>query len=137
MTLYVHESVALAYLPAELPVHVVRVERHAGEAFRGVLWIDAPDIDSTEEQNRQAALAWLPHVDLVCYVVSPERYRDDAGWRVLHSRGCKHGWAFIINRWDEGDPRQVDDLSSLLTAAGFAEPLVLRKIGRASCRERV
>lgn len=126
VTLYVHESVALADLPAELPVHVVRVERHAGEAFRGVLWIDAPDIDSTEEQNRQAALAWLPHVDLVCYVVSPERYRDDAGWRVLHSRGCKHGWAFIINRWDEGDPRQVDDLSSLLTAAGFAEPLVLR-----------
>ncbi len=126
VTLYVHESVALADLPAELPVNAVRIERHAGDAFRAALWIDAPDIDSTAEQNRQAALAWLPHVDLVCYVVSPERYRDDAGWRVLHSRGHKHGWAFIINHWDEGDPQQVADLTRLLTAAGFEQPLVLR-----------
>jgi energy-coupling factor transporter ATP-binding protein EcfA2 len=125
-TLYVHESVALADLPAHLPVEAVRVRRHRSTAHRDVLWIDAPDIDSTAEANRRAALAWLPHVDLVCYVVSPERYRDDAGWRVLRQRGHKHGWIFVLNRWDEGDPRQGEDFTGMLREAGFESPLLLR-----------
>jgi hypothetical protein len=136
VTVYVHQSVELADLPADLPltgqgpvkglpVQPGYIKRHASDAHREVLWIDAPDIDSTEESNRRSALAWLPHVDLVCYVVSPERYRDDAGWRVLRQRGHKHGWMFVLNRWDEGDPRQVEDLARLLRQAGFDDPLVL------------
>ncbi len=125
VTLYVHESVKLADLPPELPVESVRVHRHHSAAHRSVLWIDAPDIDSTAEENRRSALAWLPHVDLVCYVVSPERYRDDAGWRVLKQRGGKHGWMFVINRWDEGDARQRDDFAHLLLEAGFENPVLL------------
>jgi hypothetical protein len=99
------------------------VHRHRSDEHRGVLWIDAPDIDSVEEQNRLAALAWLPHVDLVCYVVSPERYRDDAGWRILKQRGGRHGWMFVINRWDEGDAQQRDDFARLLAEAGFEQPV--------------
>jgi hypothetical protein len=89
------------------------------------LWIDAPDIDSVDEENRQCALAWLPHVDLVCYVVSPERYRDDAGWRVLRARKLRHGWMFVMNRWDEGDLRQRADFLQMLRGAGFDDPLLL------------
>ena len=124
VTLYVHESVRLADLPPELPVDRVQVRRHTSAAQRGVLWIDAPDIDSTDQTNRQCALAWLPHVDLLCYVVSPERYRDDAGWRVLRERGHKHGWMFVMNRWDEGDRSQRDDFARMLRAAGFETPLL-------------
>jgi hypothetical protein len=91
-----------------------------------VCWIDAPDIDSTEEANRRLALAWLPYVDLVIYVVSPERYRDDVGWRVLQQRGQRHGWMFVLNRWDEGDPRQIDDMAAILRQAGFENPLLFR-----------
>jgi hypothetical protein len=125
VTVYVHESVQLADLPPELPLDAVQIKRHASDAHRDVLWVDAPDIDSTEAANRRCALAWLPHVDLVCYVISPERYRDDVGWRVLRERGHKHGWLFVLNRWDEGDPRQVEDFARLLRDAGFPDPLVL------------
>ncbi len=126
VTVYVHEDVKLAELPGDLPLQAVQVKRHAIDAQRDVLWLDAPDIDSTEEENRRCALAWLPHVDLVCYVVSPERYRDDAGWRVLAEREYQHGWIFVFNHWDEGDPQQVDDFAGMLRGAGFEEPLVVR-----------
>lgn len=125
VTLYAHEQVELGELPAEMPVERVKVARHAVENQRDVLWMDVPDIDSTHEENRSCALAWLPYVDLVVYVVSPERYRDDVGWRLLLEREHKHGWLFVINRWDEGDPAQRDDFIAILRQAGFAEPLVL------------
>jgi len=125
VTVYVHESVSLAQLPVELPLGAVRGQKHLSSAHRDVLWLDAPDIDSTAEENRRCALAWLPHVDLVCYVVSPERYRDDVGWRVLRERGHRHGWAFVLNHWDEGNPAQVADFARLLHDAGFAEPLLI------------
>ncbi len=123
VTLYAHEAIELADLPAPLLAQV-RVHRHALAQRRDVLWIDSPDIDSTEEGNRRLALSWLPHVDLVIYVMSPERYRDDVGWRVLQQRGQRHGWMFVLNRWDEGDPRQIDDLAAILRRAGFESPLL-------------
>lgn len=125
VTIYLHESVELAELPPELPVEHVRVERHRVADRRGVLWLDAPDIDSTHEDNRRLALAWLPHTDLLVYVVSPERYRDDAGWRVLLARRQRHGWMFVLNRWDEGDLGQKEDFARLLREAGFNDPLLL------------
>jgi len=125
VTLYVHESIELADLPPGLPVAQVRCERHTSDARRDVLWIDAPDIDSTYEDNRRCALRWLPHIDLLVYVVSPERYRDDVGWRVLLQRGHKHGWMFVMNRWDEGDAAQREDFTRMLRGAGFEAPLLL------------
>lgn len=122
VTIYVHEAVELAALPPELPVQRVQVRRHLNDDRRDVLWLDAPDIDTTREENRKLVFAWLPHIDLLIYVVSPERYRDDAGWRVLLERGHKHAWIFAINRWDEGDPAQRDDLLRMLRDAGFEAP---------------
>jgi hypothetical protein len=134
VTLYLHESVALADLPAELPVDTVHVARHASDAFRDVAWLDMPDIDSVAETNRATALAWLPFVDLVCYVVSPERYRDDRGWRVLLDRRQRHGWLFVMNRWDEGHADQAADFIRLLNTAGFDQPTVLRTCCRVADR---
>ncbi len=125
VTVYVHESVALADLPDELPVEKVELCRHDDQRHRDVLWLDAPDIDSVEQQNRELALAWLPHVDLLVYVVSPERYRDDVGWRVLQQRRGRHGWLFVMNRWDEGQPDQRADFVELLRSAGFDDPVLL------------
>lgn len=122
VTIYVHEAVELAALPPQLPVQRVHVRRHRNEDWRDVLWLDAPDIDTTREENRKLVFAWLPHIDLLIYVVSPERYRDDAGWRVLLERGHKHAWIFALNRWDEGDPAQRDDLLRMLREAGFEAP---------------
>lgn len=123
LTLYAHEDLPLAALPEPLAAGM-QVRRHRSAALRDVVWIDTPDIDSTQAENRALALACLPHVDLLVYVVSPERYRDDVGWRVLRERGHRHGWMFVLNRWDEGDTRQRADLEAMLRTAGFENPLV-------------
>lgn len=125
MTLYLHESVQLARLPSDMPMERVRLATHKLPRRRDVAWIDAPDIDSTQEDNRALALRWLPFVDLVIYVVSPERYRDDVGWRVLSRRRAKHAWAFVMNHWDAGDAAQIEDLRGMLRSAGFEQPLLL------------
>jgi hypothetical protein len=125
VTVYLHAAVELATLAEHFSVNQVRIARHADAARRDVLWIDMPDIDSTEQGNRELAFAWLPHVDLLIYVVSPERYRDDIGWRVLRRRGHRHGWMFVMNHWDEGATEQQADLVAILHEAGFANPLVL------------
>lgn len=126
VTVFVHEGVKLRTLPPELPLRQVGVSHHANGEQRDVMWIDCPDIDSTVTDNRELALAWLAHADLVVYVVSPERYRDDAGWRVLRNRGERHGWVFVMNRSDEGHPEQSVDFARLLGEAGFSDPQVLR-----------
>ncbi len=137
ITLYVHADVELADLPPGLPRERVRVARHHHAQWREVLWIDTPDIDSTALEHRALVLAWLPHIDLLVYVVSPERYRDDVGWKLLHERGHRHGWIFVMNRADEGDPRQTEDLRDLL-GADFPDPLVLQTCcAGATCEARV
>ncbi|MEP0845865.1 MAG: GTPase domain-containing protein [Phycisphaerae bacterium] len=135
VTIYVHESVGLADLPPELPVQRVQVRRHRNDERRDVLWLDAPDIDTTREENRKLVFAWLPHIDLLIYVVSPERYRDDVGWRVLLERGHKHAWIFALNRWDEGDPAQRDDLGRMLRDAGFESPVTFCTCCREPARD--
>lgn len=124
-TLYLHESCPLAHLPERLASAPVQVVRHTQPHARRIAWLDTPDLDSTTAEHRQLVLRWLPHVDLVVYVVSPQRYRDDVGWRILLERRGDHGWVFVLNRWDEGAAEQRDDLTRLLREAGFAEPLVL------------
>jgi hypothetical protein len=125
ITLFVHRDVQLADFPQSLPLDSVKVQRHGESRQRDIVWVDMPDVDSTEAANRACALAWLPHIDLLIYVVSPERYRDDAGWRVLLERGRRHGWLFVMNHWDEGDTAQRDDFVRMLRTAGFDEPVVL------------
>jgi hypothetical protein len=111
-------------LPDDPPLQGVVVHEHSNPAQRDVVWVDMPDIDSAQEANRRLALRWLPHIDLLVYVVSPERYRDDAGWRLLLEQGGRHAWMFVINRWDEGDAAQREDFAAILRAAGFERPLV-------------
>lgn len=126
ITLYLHSSIELADLPPSLPIEKIRVDRHTNNRYRDVLWIDMVDVDSTEISNQQLAFAWLSYIDLLIYVVSPERYRDDTGWQVLQQRGQKHGWIFVINHWDEGDQKQVEDFKTILGEVGFKNPLLFK-----------
>jgi len=124
VSIYLHESLHLRQLPAGFPVDRVRVARHADEQRRQVLWIDMPDIDSTEASNRDLVADWLPHIDVLIYVVSPERYRDDKGWRLLREHVREHAWLFVVNQWDRGQPAQREDFIKLLGQGGFARPLL-------------
>ncbi len=125
VTLYLHESHALASLPKEFPVSKTRIAHHRDDSKRDVVWIDMPDFDSTETANRKLVFAWLPYMDWVIYVVSPERYRDDAGWQIVRQRGHRHRWLFVMNHWDVGTEEQVEEFVADLKHAGFDVPRVL------------
>ena len=126
VTLFAHESVQIQRLPSEMPLERVKTARHRNHNRKDILWIDMPDIDSIEHANRELALAWLPHIDVLIYVVSPERYRDDKGWEILLENARDHAWLFVMNHWDQGVEEQIDDFASQLKQAGFQNPIILR-----------
>ena len=124
ITFYLHESVTLSRLPAELPTDRIKQAVHRNDKYKNVLWVDMPDFDSVESANRDLVNDWLPHIDLLAYVVNPERYRDDSGWRMLLVNANRHAWVFVINHWDRGAPEQRDAFQGLLKEAGLADPMI-------------
>ena len=122
VTLYMHSTVNVSKLPAKYPLEQIKTSFHNNDANRKILWIDMPDFDSIETANRTLVDDWLPHIDTLIYVVSPERYRDDNGWRLLQKHAGKHAWVFVINHWDRGTPAQREDFRSLLSDAGLQDP---------------
>ncbi len=126
ITVYVHRSQAVDRLPSNFPMERMRTALHNNDRYRHVLFIDMPDFDSVESANRELVDLWLPHLDVVLYVVSPDRYRDDQGWRLLLQHAHEHAWLFIMNHWDRGDPVQIEDFRQQLSAAGLNDPMIFR-----------
>ena len=126
VTLYLHSDFKGDLLPANLPTEGTRIAWHNQDNRRFVAWLDLPDMDSTARENAALVEAWLPLVDWIIYVVSPERYHDDMGWRFLQSRGQQHAWLFVMNHWDQGTDEQLDDFRSKLAQAKFTAPTILR-----------
>ena len=131
VTLYHHQSLAINKLPAGLPLESIKISQHNDAANSHIVWIDMPDFDSVELANKRLVLEWLPHIDVLLYVVSPERYRDNKAWQLLLAEGAKHAWLFVMNQWDRGQPVQYDDFKQQLAKAGFTDPLIFRT----SCSE--
>ena len=132
-TIYLHDSQCIAALPEDSPTIHTDIKYHDVQGKHDVAWLDMPDIDSVERSNRELALAWLPYIDWLIYVTSPERYRDDAGWQLVKQRHHRHHWLFVINHWDEANESQFEEFLRDLKNAGFAEPDVLRT----SCANQV
>ncbi len=126
VTLYYHESIALERLPDDLPLKKIKLAQHDREERKNVLWVDMPDMDSIEQENRALVLAWLPHIDVLVYVVSPERYRDNKAWRLLSDESSHHAWVFVLNQWDKGEPQQYQDFIKQLEKGGFQTPIIKR-----------
>ncbi len=124
VTLYFHQSIELQ----KLPLDNIKLTAHNDQKKKNVIWIDMPDMDSTEAKNKQLVLDWLPHIDLLIYVVSPERYKDNKAWQLLLAEGCRHAWIFVLNQWDRGQPEQYEDFKVQLAKAGFDNPILLRTI---------
>ncbi len=126
VTLYHHQALALQHLPLGLPLDSIKICTHNQADQANIVWIDMPDFDSIELDNQHQVLEWLPHIDVLIYVVSPERYRDNKAWQLLLAEGAKHAWLFVMNQWDRGLPVQFDDFIRQLHTAGFKQPLVFR-----------
>jgi len=119
-TVYVHE--ALDFAGPERS----GFERatHGNDERRNVVWVDMPDVDSTAAHNRELVLDFLPFVDVLVYVVSPERYRDEAPWALLSAHAERSAWVFVMNQIDRGQAAQLQDLSVAVEAAGFNDPML-------------
>lgn len=131
ITAYLHEDKKLTALPSGFPQQNFSSISHSGSSFKDVMWVDMPDFDSEETQNRDQVLQWLPYIDVLIYVVTPERYKDAEGWRLLQSHGYRHGWLFVMNQWDRAENIQLNDFRGLLQNTGFEQP----KIFKTSCKD--
>ena len=128
VTLYHHHSVALQNLPEALSLAKINISQHEDESKKNIVWIDMPDFDSTEQRNKHLVLQWLPHIDVLIYVVSPERYRDEKAWRLLLAEGARHAWLFVLNQWDRGQSAQYEDFNRQLHKAGFDAPIIFKTV---------
>ncbi|GAB6142252.1 hypothetical protein JCM14076_29810 [Methylosoma difficile] len=128
VTLYHHRSVHLEHLAEQFPLAQIRIAEHDDLSKQHIIWIDMPDFDSVEQANRQLVLQWLPYVDVLVYVVSPERYRDEKAWKLLLAEGAKHAWLFALNQWDRGQAAQYQDFYQQLQKASFTDPLIFKTV---------
>ena len=136
VTLFHHQAVFINQLPDSIPLETVKVVHHENPANKNIIWVDMPDFDSTEAANRHLVLQWIPHIDVLVYVVSPERYRDSKAWQLLLAESGRHAWLFAINQWDRGQAEQYADFIRQLALAGFAKPLVYRTISSAEINDK-
>ncbi len=128
VTLYHHARLAMDHLPEQLPLSKINISQHEDAEKRNIVWIDMPDFDSTEQSNKQLVLQWLPYIDVLIYVVSPERYRDEKAWRLLLAEGARHAWLFVFNQWDRARLEQYEDFNRQLLKAGFVDPLIFKTV---------
>ena len=122
VTVFYHREVTLP----NLPLCGVTVSHHDDDSQKMMVWIDMPDFDSTDTQNKALVLQWMPYIDMLIYVVSPERYRDEKAWQLLLAQGARHAWLFVLNQWDVGQRAQEEDFEKQLHLAGFDSPLVFK-----------
>ncbi len=128
VTLFHHRDIVIQHLPEKLPVEKIKIALHDDDDKKNIVWIDMPDLDSTEQSNKALVFEWLPHIDVLIYVVSPERYRDEKAWRLLLAEGNRHAWLFVLNQWDRGQAAQVEDFKHQLGKAGFDEPVIFKTV---------
>ena len=101
------------------------LDADAEAALRGLVLLDLPDHDSVESANRQVVDRLLPMVDLLVWVVDPQKYADDA----LHSgylrrlAGHENAMVVVLNQMDtvpvEVRGRLQADVARLLTEDGL------------------
>jgi energy-coupling factor transporter ATP-binding protein EcfA2 len=116
--------------------------------LRGLVLLDLPDHDSVESAHRLVVDRLLPMVDLLVWVVDPQKYADDA----LHSGYLRHlvghesAMAVVLNHIDTVRPELrgelAADVSRLLVDDGLAGvPVIVASardgIGIADLRERL
>ncbi len=117
---------------APLAGHLDRlgIDRRVVTDVFGHCLIDLPDTDSVVVDHRHRVEEVIPHVDVVIWVVDPEKYRDSA----LHHRYLAplagYGEQFIVvlnqvDRLEAGEVAEVvADLRAALTEDGIGSPHV-------------
>ena len=89
----------------------------------GLAVLDAPDIDSVEEQNRSLAAELLAAADLWLFVTSAARYADQVPWDYLKAAAERSAAVAVV--LDRTQPQAIDEveghLARMLTARGLRD----------------
>jgi GTP-binding protein EngB required for normal cell division len=128
VTLFHHNCITIQQLPNSLPLDATNICQHNDDLNKNIVWIDMPDFDSIETSNKKLVQQWLPYIDVLIYVVSPERYKDQKAWQLLLSEGAQHAWLFVFNQWDKGQQEQYLDFTQQLHKAGFVKPIIYKTV---------
>ncbi|MBO9523261.1 MAG: ABC transporter [Nocardioidaceae bacterium] len=96
----------------------------ASEAIpQGLAVLDAPDIDSVEQQNRVLAAQLLGAADLWLFVTSAARYADQVPWEFLKQAADRSAAVAVV--LDRTRPEAVAEVSAhlarMLTARGLRD----------------
>ena len=110
-----------------------RIERESeldGESqadLRGLVLLDLPDHDSIEPEHRAVVDRLLPLVDLLVWVVDPQKYADDAlhtGY-LRHLVGHENAMLVVLNQMDtvpaEARDSLLSDVARLLALDGLVD----------------
>ncbi|WP_407318460.1 dynamin family protein [Isoptericola halotolerans] len=89
---------------------------------QGLALLDAPDVDSVEEANRDLAAQLLGAADLWLFVTTAARYADAVPWELLTTAAARRAQvALVLDRVDPGTEEVAADLRRLMTEHGLAE----------------
>jgi GTP-binding protein EngB required for normal cell division len=125
-----NDRVDLTRLLDELDVE----RRLEHEGLGRLVIVDLPDFDSLREAHRRVVEDVLPRVDVVIWVLDPEKYADP----VLHDEFLRRlvpyerQFGFVLNKADripEAVDLVADSLKVMLTKDGFSDPHVEVSIG--------
>ncbi|HEY5518475.1 MAG TPA: GTPase [Cellulomonas sp.] len=119
-----------------------RIEREsaldadAEVALRGLVLLDVPDHDSIESSHREIVDQLLPMVDLLVWVVDPQKYADDA----LHSgylrrlAGHEAAMVVVLNQVDTVPAKERGRLEADVARLLLEDGLVGVRVQSASAR---
>ncbi len=95
----------------------------ASELPPGLALLDAPDVDSVEERNRELAAQLLAAGDLWLFVTSAARYADQVPWEFLKEAAARSAAvAIVLDRTDSTAVREVSShLARMLTSRGLGD----------------
>lgn len=123
-----HADDVLDWLGVPLDRRIERESALDGESeadLRGLVLLDLPDHDSVEPEHRQVVDRVLPQVDLLVWVLDPQKYADD----VLHSdylrrlAGHEGAMLVLLNQMDtvppSGQASVLRDMDRLLREDGL------------------
>lgn len=93
----------------------------------GIALLDAPDLDSVVDDNRELARQLLDAADMWVFVTTAARYADAVPWQTLREAARRDiSVTIMLNRIPPGADQEIrDDLSRMLAAAGLAHAPVL------------
>lgn len=81
--------------------YLYREFTHSIDSIDGILLCDLPDFDSLAGEHRQRVIHFLEHLDVLVWVVSPEKYADGKFYSFLHEvPKARQNFYFVLNKVD-------------------------------------